>query len=428
MIFLPLTLFYVIVVIFRITATSGGMNGYVFMCQMIATPISLRLSARLRIKPTTSFGILHNLYVSFLEIYNLDFFRSIYPLFCLHPKLSALQILLLDYVVAVYPLLLVVSTFFFVKLHNRFSIVVRLWRPFYKWFAFIRNKWDINRSLVGAFATFMLLSYVKILNVSFYALIPNSLYDVDGNKLPKTFLYYDGTYEYFGRRHIPYALLAIFMLLVFNIIPLLLLCLYPCRCFQRCLNRCRFQCLALHIFMDTFNGCYKIEPRDYRCFAAVYLFLRLVNHTLLAVTIGPSYLPFAGFLVLIMSVIVAIIRPHKSLRHTILDTVFFTSLSVLFMGLSAYRLIEDFGESYHDLFLYSFTLPVVAIPFLYGTGLLIYFIAPMKCLLRLKALLKCCIEFITGNYSYNKEAGTPVPYRLEHSDEYPPLLPVTIDD
>ena len=36
----------------------------------------------------------------------------------------------------------------------------------------------------------------------------------------KTVLYYDGTVEYFGRQHFPYALLAVTVFIVFNLLPI----------------------------------------------------------------------------------------------------------------------------------------------------------------------------------------------------------------
>ena len=40
--FLPLTFFYLIVIVFRITATSLALNGYVLVSQLLATPTVLR--------------------------------------------------------------------------------------------------------------------------------------------------------------------------------------------------------------------------------------------------------------------------------------------------------------------------------------------------------------------------------------------------
>ena len=268
----------------------------------------------------------------------ISFVDSIYTPFCLHPKLTTLQTLMLDYVIAVYPLILVIVTYICVKLHNRYSLVVGLWSPFYKCFALIRNEWDITRSLVDAFATFILLSNLKILEVSFYALTPNTLYDIKGDPIPKKYLYYDGSYEYFGKDHIPYALLALFMVFVFNIFPLVLLCLYPCRCFQRCLNYCNLRCLTLHIFMDTFNGCYKLKPRDCRYFAALYLLLRIVNHSfILTNAVPPLYYFMTGAALIGMIVYIATIRPHKRLLYTVIDKILLANLAITYLAGSVFR-------------------------------------------------------------------------------------------
>ena len=53
---------------------------------------------------------------------------------------------------------------------------------------------------------------MKIVNISFNLLTPVALYDVTGAQLPKLFVFYYGTYEYFGKDHRPYACLALFML------------------------------------------------------------------------------------------------------------------------------------------------------------------------------------------------------------------------
>ena len=415
--FLPLTVFYIIVILFRISVTSGAMNGYVLMCQLLTTPMNVRLFNTIRNKFVMS------LYVSFHGIWNLDFFRGLYTPFCLHPKLTTLQTLMLDYVIAVYPLILIIVTYICVKLHNHYSLVVWLWSPFYKCFALIRNEWDINRSLVDAFATFILLSNLKILEVSFYILAPNTLYDIKGVPIPKKYLYYDGTYEYFGKDHIPYALLALFMVFVFNIFPLVLLCLYPCRCFQRCLNYCNLRCLTLHIFMDTFNGCYKLKPRDCRYFAALYLLLRIVNHSfILTNTVPPLYSLMTGMVLIGVTVCIATIRPHKRLLYTVIDTALLANLDALYLWGSAYRVVLTF-DSNQFKYLNCIFLVSAAMPFFYGIGLLLYVVIPQKCLLKLKAIFHR-MKLIITRQTNSTQPQDPVPYRLEHSDEYPPLLPV----
>ena len=219
--------------------------------------------------------------MSFLSIWNLDFFRLLYSPFCLHPNASTLQVLSLDYIIAAYPLALIILTYTLVRLHyHNCTLVVWLWKPFIGCFARCRRQWDIQNSLVDAFVTFFLLSYVKFLSVSFDILMPTIIWDSDF-KTQEIALYYDGTVEYLRRTHLPYAVLAISVLLVFTLLPILLLCLYPCRCFQRFLNRLNVNSQVLHTFMDTFQGCFKDGTngtRDCRYFASIYLITRVVTY------------------------------------------------------------------------------------------------------------------------------------------------------
>ena len=112
--------------------------------------------------------ILSYIYFGFLSIWKLDFFRLAYTPFCLHSNTSTLQVLSLDYIIAAYPLALIILTYTLVRLHyHNCRLVVWLWRPFIGCFAHCRRQWDIQNSLVDVFATFLLLSYVKFLSVSF---------------------------------------------------------------------------------------------------------------------------------------------------------------------------------------------------------------------------------------------------------------------
>jgi hypothetical protein len=70
----------------------------------------------------------------------------------------------------------------------------------------------------------------------------------------------------------------VFLLLVFVFLPAFLLLLYPCGFCQKCLSFAHLNSQALRFLMDSFQGCYKNGTngvRDYRSFAAVFLFVRI---------------------------------------------------------------------------------------------------------------------------------------------------------
>ena len=136
--------------------------------------------------------------------------------FCLYPKLTALQAFTMDYTVAVFPLVLIMLTYLCVTLHDRYRVVIWLWSPFNRCLSFFQKEWHIRRSLVDVFATFILLSYVKILDISFNILAPTALSTVNGTEVKELFIY--GSVKYLQGSHLPFGVLAIGMICVFNVL------------------------------------------------------------------------------------------------------------------------------------------------------------------------------------------------------------------
>ena len=90
-----------------------------------------------------------------------------------------------------------------------------------------RYQWNPAESLVHVFVTFLVLSYSKVLFVSFTLLRYTPIYNSTGAVVAPRALYYDASVAFLSREHLPFALLAIFVLLTFNILPLLVVVLYP---------------------------------------------------------------------------------------------------------------------------------------------------------------------------------------------------------
>ena len=375
---LPLTLFFIVIVTCRVSVTSGVMNAFILLCQTASLPsISRDYSQTLERYHGRSSVVFIMIAVAgtLCTIWNLDFFRALYTPFCLHPETTTPQILALDYVIAVYPLVLLTTVYLFVKLHDsNYIVITYLWRPFHRCFAQFRRDWNIKTSLIDSFATFFLLSYMKFLSVSFDLLTPVPIFNIDGKTPSKHYLYWDGTVEYFGSEHLPYAILAITVLIIFNILPLLLLCLYPCRWFQKCLNYCKFQSHSLHIFMDAFQGCYKDGTngsRDCRWFAGLYLFFRILIMALLGVTLSRFFLPLVGSAVLVLLIITAILQPYKDNAHNRINVFF---LSVIIFHVISYMAVcialsETVQFIHFAYFMFGLSL---SIPMIYIVGVIVY--------------------------------------------------------
>ena len=331
---LPTTVFFLGVLIFRFRATSPRLNGYILICQMVTSPLVVRHAIRSQWDNKHYTGTSGDVLLAYFSIWNLDFFRTLYSPFCLHPNASTLQVLSLDYIIAAYPLALIILTYTLVRLHyHNWRLVVWLWRPFIRCFARCRRQWDIQNSLVDAFATFLLLSYVKFLSVSFDILQPTFLWNMR-HEQQATMLYYDGTIEYFGRKHLPYAVLAVTVFIVFNLLPIIILCLYPCRCFQRLLTRFHFSNQdVLHAIMDIFQGGFKDGTQgglDCRYFASFYFLARLG----LYLTMGFSEITFSysvrlNTLVLVAVLLISCFHPYKDMFYNKLDIFFLLCMTAL---------------------------------------------------------------------------------------------------
>ena len=379
--FLPLTIFFVVLIIFHISATSPSMNAFLLACQVLAAPLQVRIVSFALSGDPNSWAIIIAFLGSLYGFWNLDFFRTLYPPFCLHPSMSTLQVLALDYVIAVYPLLLTVLTYLLIELHNRnCKLVVWLWKPFHWCCARLRRQWDIQTSLIEAFASFLLLSYVKFLSVSFDFLVPVHLYNAHGESL-EPYLYFDGTVEYFGKQHLPYAILAIVVLSIFNIFPLLLLCLYPCHCFQRVLNACKLRCQALHVFMDAFQGCYKNGTngtRECRFFSAIHLLVRISVFIAMAVSLSTSAVVAAfmvGVIFTLFAILLAVVQPYKSPIYNAIDTVLALNVALIYFCMVAKTVVmvrADF-TNFQTLMSVMFSV-FLPIPFLYMTVVVLYWV------------------------------------------------------
>ena len=386
--FLPLTVFFFIVTTLHISAASPSVNAFILVSQLITAPITLRTYAHVYVQKSKHF-LEGFFFASLYGIWNLDFFRTMYPPFCLHPSISTLQVLALDYIIAAYPLFLVIVTYIVVELHDRnFKIVVWLWKPVRRFFIYFRRYWNVKTSLIDAFGTFLLLSYVKFLSTSFDLLIPVNLFNMHGDTINETYLYYDATIEYFSKQHLPYAILAITVLILFNFLPVVLLCLYPCKCFHMLLNRCRLSCTALHTFMDTFQGCYKNRTDssyDRRWFSAVYLIIRIAVHLVVAWTQDMKLLAFCIAALLIFTVIlIGIVQPYKSPVYSRLDTVLILILAAGFLlaGLTAIAHTEH-GKYSHTIGVIAATCAVL--PLMYIIAISMHWL-----LIRKLVSQRCC--------------------------------------
>ena len=203
----PPILFFVI---FQIKLTSAEMIFFICISQLMCVAINKGYER------VHSYGFISVALITFYSFWDLDFFRYILPHFCVSGNLSQIQVVALDYVPALYPLILVILTYVFIELHDRdCAVLVWLWRPFQKCFTQSR-KLNPKSSVIHAFATFFVMSYSKIIFVSFSLLNFTTIYNETGDQIIGPYrMYYNATIPYLSSEHIPFFILSICVLAIF---------------------------------------------------------------------------------------------------------------------------------------------------------------------------------------------------------------------
>ena len=226
--YLPITVIFMLIVIFAFDIFSGPLNSFIFFAQLISL-VSIHARAEdlstyldsLRKSPQT-------VAVTLYDVWNLNVSPRIYvPFFCLTNHLTRFQGLALVYIRAFYPLGLIVLLCVGIKLHYwNFRPVVYCWKPFLKCFLRFRRFVDTKTSLLDVFATFILLSYAKLLYVALLMLASEPLYNGQGQKLSTSVMALSTSTLFFHKKHLPLAIFSIFVLITFIAVPPIVLLFY----------------------------------------------------------------------------------------------------------------------------------------------------------------------------------------------------------
>ena len=434
----PITVMYFVVIIFHIRATSSPLSVLVFMSQIVVYTIRLNVPFHMYIEnEVTGFPyVALKVLLVLCGIWSLDFFRSVIPPFCVSSNIKTVHALALEYLVAFYPIFLILITYVCIKLHdNNIRPVVWLWKPFHRHFVHLRRRWDSTASIINAFTTFLLLSFSKILYVSFTLLYTFHIQNNHGNHLSKCVLYYDSTVECHTQEYAIFAAIAGCVLAIFIICPTLLI-LYPTRLFRRCISCCGFRRWhALHMFVESFQGQYKDGTngtRDLRMVSALYLIVRMLTMASFLGTIclfqRNSLWVSAALqcsLLIGASGICAVMRPYKLNIRNNIDYLVLTLLEI-FSAEVLLAVLHVGPKSLARCVLVSALL--FCVPHMVLILYVCYVLAMKAGITQyLKRILKRCMQAISlAQKGMEAQSDTDsLPDRLINPGEYEPVLPTT---
>ena len=375
---IPVTIFYLVILIFRINITSAPMTSYIMYSQLVIIWWNFafegedyHISQRM-FELNQHTELFQKVIFAIYDVWNLRFYHYWVPPFCISNRLQPFHFGLLGYISILYPMCLIALTWVCVELHGRnFKLLVWLWKPLHKCFVTLRRGWDSKSDMIDVFSSFFLLSFTKIMYQTAlfmaYQTIENKHYD-NFKLLDEDYVtMIDLTVKYGSTIHLMYLIPATLLACIFNVLPIALLLLYPFKVFRACLSRCRLDRLVLKHFVDKFYGCYRdgtgVEGgMDMRSFAALHFLLRLLLlsagpvASLMTISNTDPYFP-RNVIAVAASLLTALCRPYKKTYMNVLDT-----LLLAHFGLSCHLVSSYPGFVKHTSFVYTFEA-MCAFPF-----------------------------------------------------------------
>lgn len=277
---LPITIFFIVIIILDINFTHGAVNGLIFYFQV--TDISVHVTTGfVRCTPILGMQEVYNLLTG---IFNLKFFYHTKLSFCLWHKFQTLDVLAFRYITITYSLCLVVAIVGIMKACN----LKRITRKIPK---FCGRRVDMKSTVIHGLSGFLVLCYSECSKISLLILTPVSLYSYKSKT--ETVVLFNGELGYFEGRHLIYAIPALLFLIVIGLIPPLLLVSYPL-CYKIFgllrISESKFVnvlCTLLipleriRPFYDSFQSSFKDE---YRFYSGLYFIYRLITLLTFSIT------------------------------------------------------------------------------------------------------------------------------------------------
>ena len=376
--FVPITLFYLVILILQVNITSAPMTCYILYSQLTVVAYdSVYGGDDPKVRDVLLLVGKHSeLWFSFVmtvyDVWNLRFLRYLLPPFCINESLKQIHLSFLGCVSIFYPLCLMALTWVCVELHGRrFRPLVYLWQLFHRFFVHIRSEWDITCDLVNVFASFFLLSFTKVMYQTVLLLVSRKQKAIQydhGSLNYLRFMFVVGADEsvvYGSTEHLVFLIPLALFCCVFFVLPASVLILYPFGITRVFLSKCHLDRIALKFFVEKFYSCYKDGLDggcDMRSFAGLYFVVRImllctnVVGGVIGVAKNDPYF-WRNAMLAVAVLLIAICRPYKQTYMNVLDILLLT-----YLGLVCHLMSAEHSFSVRKNVAYTFDV-MLAFPF-----------------------------------------------------------------
>ena len=366
--YLPSTILLVTILFYDINLHSGSMGAVVMYFQVYS---ALNIYSDGEISPPEhTYAI--NKAINFLyNIWNLEYIGMWLHPYCVAKNLNTMQVLMISYLSGFYPFLLIFIYFLF-GTFKRFSCC----NPVINFCIRLRWRTSLKASIINGLSTFWTLAYTKLALVSCLILTIGYLQGRKDASSIKYVVFLQGNIDYFHQGHLPYAIPALIILVVFVILPSLALLCYPLttrimakvkefinldgnRFYAYISTKMERPFIRFKPLLDSFQGPYK---QGCEFFAGLVYWYRLGIFFTYSFASGSTPFYINSVISVIFVTLISIFQPFKNAKNNtvmLLITINITLINLI----SLYNYYEDISD-----FMSWFQLLLIILPFVYFTG------------------------------------------------------------
>lgn len=378
----PMVIFFVIVITFDLSFTSGNSVGFIFFAQYLD---------QLTLYVNPIFTHLRTPYRLFYGLFNFEFFNIENLSFCLWEGAQILDIMAFKYLTILIAFCMVLTLIAILR-NNMCNRLCHL-----------RTIVSTKTSVVHGLSAFLVICYTQCTKISFHIL---RVVQPEGymGKLEHHYSYYGGLH-YLQSHHLYYAIPAFIFIILVTILTPLVLFFYPLtlHILAICgLSEHRIVDSILKItfvyklkpFIDCFQSCYTDKCRF---FAGLYFFYRLM--ILICFTFSSTnFHSYSGLVLIFIMGIHSTVQPFKKRIHNINNSLILFNLSLINGSVILSKLIIDISEDSDITSNKAFiTVNVIQLVLLYLPMIAAVCIIGRFCFIRLKKVCPGSAENVQVN-------------------------------
>ena len=344
--YLPILGLFFVIIIFNFKLTSSAALSFVLFAQMIGSGVYNLTAGEAFYLKNLHINRMEKAYTTIYGFFNLNSLAFLMEPFCIYENLTTLHVLTLEYVIAAFPIAMIIIIYLgyrcctvkceCYKRRRRARQAQRAGPSSTSTIQSTDKAHDQRprNTLIHAFVAFLFLSYTKFSLASMFTMSLTELFNEDGTSTGTDYIYFAGHMRFRDQEYLlRYGLPAVFILIFIVILPPLLL-LGPIQFIDWLIDKREFRWLQrlwpsikVHTFLDTFQGFYK---QNRRFFSGIYFLFRLavfLNFSF-SKTIMGQYI-FQQIAITVLIVLVALFRPYIRDFYNYLDVLILGNLSIL---------------------------------------------------------------------------------------------------